>query len=190
MAINKNNFFLEGISGTIAKSITLRQYRGKTIVSEKSKGSTLPPTAEQIAVRERFEDAADFAVEVLNDPMKKAAYNEAAIKLGMSAYALALKDAHSFPEIRRIVTTKYKGLVGDTITIKAKDVFTLDNVKVEIRSAANALIEEGEALVAGGNSKYWIFTATVANPAVAGTRVKVIATDMPGNQTMREFTIS
>jgi len=189
MAINKNNFFLQGISGTIGKSMTLRQYRGKTIVSEKSKGNTLPPTAEQLAAREKFEDAADFAVDVLNDPMKKAAYNEAAIKLGMSAYALALKDAHSFPEVRRIVTAKYKGLVGDVITIKAKDVFTLDSVKVEIRSAANVLLEEGQAVAVGGTSKGWIYTATVANPAVTGTRVTVIATDMPGNETTREFTI-
>jgi hypothetical protein len=189
MAINKNNFFIEGISGTIAKQMTLRQNRGKTVISKKSKGSALPPTDEQLAVREKFEDAADFAIGVLNDPVKKAAYNEAAIKLGMSAYALALKDAHSFPEIRRIVTTKYKGLVGDTVTIKAKDVFTLDSVRVEIRSAANVLLEEGQAIAAGGNGKDWTYTATVANPAVTGTRVTVIATDMPGNETTREFTI-
>ena len=189
MAINKNNFFIEGISGTIAKQMTLRQSSGKTIIGKKSKGSSLPPTAEQIAVREKFEDAAYFALGVLNDPLKKAAYTEAAIKLRMTAYALALKDAHSFPEVRRIVTTKYKGVVGDVITIRAKDVFTLDSVRVEIRSAANVLLEEGQAVAAGGTSKDWTYTATVANPAVAGTRVTVIATDMPGNETTREFTI-
>ncbi|SHN28274.1 hypothetical protein [Chitinophaga sp. CF418] len=189
MAINKTNFFIEGVSGTIAKQMTLRQRNGKTIISRKSKGSSLPPTEEQIAVREKFEDAANYALGVLQDPAKKAAYNEAAVKLGMSAYALALKDAHSFPEVRRVVTGKYKGLVGDVITIKAKDVFTLDKVWVEIRSAANVLLEEGEATAAGGNSKDWKYTATVANPAVTGTRITITATDMPGNQTTREFTI-
>lgn len=60
--------------------MTLRQNRGKTVISRKSKGTSLPPTAEQITVREKFEDAAYFALGVLNDPAKKAAYNEVTIK--------------------------------------------------------------------------------------------------------------
>src|SRR5689334_3409479 len=102
MAINKNNFFIEGVSGTIAKQMTLSQRSGKTIVGKKSKGSTLPPTENQIAVREKFEDASEYALSVLEDPVQKAAYTLEAAKIGMSAYALALKDAHSFPEVRRI----------------------------------------------------------------------------------------
>lgn len=190
MAINKNNFFIEGVSGTIAKQMTLSQRSGKTIVGKKSKGSSLPPTEDQIAVRERFEDASDYAVGVLADPVLKAAYNEEAVKIGLSAYALALKDAHSFPEVRRILTGRYKGLAGDVITIKAKDVFRLNNVKVVIMSAANVQIEEGQAVAVGNGSKDWQYTATVANPTIAGTRIIVTATDTPGNQTSREFVIS
>ena len=190
MAINKNNFFIEGVSGTIGKQMTLSQRLGKTIVGKKSKGSTQAPTEDQIAVREKFEDASDYALGVLADPVLKAAYTEEAIKSGMSAYALALKDAHSFPEVRRIITGKYKGIVGDVITIKAKDVFRLDNVKVVIMSAANALIEEGQAVAVGSKSKDWQYITTAANPAVPGTRIIITATDLPGNQTNKEFVIT
>lgn len=190
MAINKNNFFIEGVSGTIAKQMTLSQRSGKTIVGKKSKGSTLPPTESQIAIRERFEDASEYALSVLADPVQKAAYTEEALKAGMSAYALALKDAHSFPEVRRIITGKYKGAVADVITIRARDVFKLDNVRVVIMSAAGVLIEEGQAAAAGGRSKDWKYTATAANPALPGTRIIVTATDVPGNETVKEFVLT
>lgn len=190
MAINKNNFFIEGVSGTIAKQMTLSQRLGKTIVGKKSKGSTLPPTQNQIAIREKFEDASEFALSVLADPAQKAAYAEEAAKVRMTAYSLALKDAHSFPEVRRIVTGKYKGVVADVITIRARDVFKLDSVSVVIMSAAGALIEEGLAVAAGGRSKDWKYITTAPNPAIPGTRIVVTATDVPGNVTTREFVLT
>jgi hypothetical protein len=59
---------------------------------------------------------------------------------------------------------------------------------VEIYSAAGALLEKGNA-VQQGNGVDWIYTATQANNALAGSKIKAIATDVPGNEGTLELTL-
>lgn len=186
MAHIKDNIFTSGISGTVGRKMTLRVRKGKTIVSVKRGPNTVPPTEEQLVVRDKFIDAAVYAKNAILDPVTKAAYAKAA-KKGQTAFNAAFSDASQPPKITKIDTSGYKGIIGDSIVIKAYDVLPPVSVKVSVLSQAGAEIESGNAV---SDKHYWIYTATAANAALPGTRIVVEATDRPGNKSTEEVIIS
>lgn len=188
MAIVKDNIFTSGVSGTIGKKMTLRIRKGKTIVGVKRGPNSLPPTEEQLAVQNKFTDAATFAKNAIQDPVLKAAYQKAA-KGGQSAYNAALRDAALPPVIKLIDTSAYKGQTGDIITINAQDVLPPVGLKVTVLSQAGVELENGDALP-DDHKRYWKYTVTAANAALTGTVIRVEATDIPGNKGSRDITIS
>ena len=84
-----------------------------------------PATDKQLANRERFSKANEFAKAAIADPVKKQ-YYQAMAKPGQSAYNVAFREAFHGPEITD-VTVK-----GDTITIRVKDSYIVDVVKIEV----------------------------------------------------------
>jgi hypothetical protein len=188
MAIVKDNIFTTGVSGTIGRKMTLRVRKGKTIVGVKRGPNSLPPTEAQLAVQNRFTDAATFAKNAIQDPLLKAAYQKAA-KGGQTAFNAAFRDAALPPEIKLIDTSAYKGQTGDIITINAHDVLPPVAVQVSILSQAGVELENGDAVL-NDNKRYWKYTVTAANAALTGTIIRVTAIDVPGNKGSHEITIS
>jgi len=186
MAYIRNNIFISGVAGTLGGKMTLRVRKGKTVRSVKRGPNSTPPTDEQLAVRDKFIEAAAYARNAILDPLVKAAYAKAA-KRGQTAYNAAFKDAYQAPKITKVDTRSYKGAIGDTIAISTHDVLPPVSVKVSIRSQAGDTLESGEALL---DKHYWIYAATAANAALPGTRVVVEATNRPGNKTTEEFNIA
>jgi hypothetical protein len=183
MAKSVENIFTEGISGTIAKKMTMRQVKGDTVIGRKNRGSKSPITEKQQEVRYKFRDASDYVASVMEDPDTKAAYAAAAAKIGISAFNLAQRDAFQSPVISRILTGKYKGQPGDIITIKAFAPFKVVSVKVVILSADGTLLEEGEAVL---GKREWHYTVTEGSPTLLGNRIIVTAANLPGNETVKE----
>jgi hypothetical protein len=183
--INEENPMMNGMSGSIGNLTFMTRY-GQTISWPKRGPNKKAPTEEQVAVQLKFERFAAYAQEVVADPEKKLLYAKAA-KKGQTAFNAAFRDAARPPRVSEIDTRKYRGLVGDVIKFLVRDVVRVESVKVKILSAAGAELEQGDAVSGVGN--YWNYTATVANPAVLGTRVLVTATDLPGNVTEVEFEI-
>ncbi|PWV49693.1 hypothetical protein [Chitinophaga sp. S165] len=179
MAYVKQNIFVNGLSGTIAKQMTLKVRKGKTVVCVKRGPDTLPPTMRQLVARDKFEDALSYAREAIADPIKKLMY-AAAAKGGQTAYNVAFKDAATFPKIVLIDTKQYSGTIGDVITLAVKNVVCVQSVKVRLLSATGIELEEGEA-VPGDRVSYWRYATTLTNPTLKGTRILVTATDLPGN---------
>ena len=187
MAHSTDNVILQGAHGTFARQLVFRQRFGQSILCKRPKKSNVPPTDAQVAIRERFQAATVYAKSVKANPDLLAMY-QAAAKDGLTAYNIALADFFRAPDIRELDVSTYTGAVGNTIRVRAIDDFKVKAVQVSIFSATNELLEEGAAVV-GANGLDWIYTATKENGTPKGSKIKVQASDMPGNATIKEQVI-
>jgi hypothetical protein len=179
MAETSNNVLTVGASGTVGRQVTFTQRAGKTIMGKKRKGFTGEPSDQQLGIRAKFLSSVTYAAGAITAAATKAAY-KAAAKAGQSAFNVAFVDAYTAPTVSKIDTTNYHGAVGDAMLITATDDFKVTGVSVSILSAAGAVIEQGKA-VQQENVNEWLYTATVANAATAGSKITAVATDLPGN---------
>lgn len=187
MAHSTDNVILQGAHGTFAKQLVFRQRFGQSILCKRPKKSNIPPTAAQIAIRERFQAATVYAKSVKANPDLLAMY-QAAAKDGLTAYNIALADFFRAPDIRELDVSAYTGAIGNTIRVRAIDDFKVKAVQVSIFSTTNELLEEGAAIIAT-NGLDWIYTTTKENSTPAGCKIKVQASDLPGNATIKEQVI-
>jgi hypothetical protein len=191
MAKAIDNIFTEGLSGTVGRKMTLSQKGGETIVGRKRRNSTTPATDDQQGVQDRFKEAVMYARVVIKDPAIKALYAVMA-KPNQSAYNVAFSDAFTLPEIDSVNTTLYKGIIGDTIVIRA-DEFKITTMKVVIRTAAGVVLEQGNAIlrssIAGEYHLGWVYKTTTLNDKLTGTKITVTVTDRPGHEAIKELVI-
>jgi hypothetical protein len=99
-----------------------------------------------------------------------------------------VEDFMSLPVVKLIDTRNYKGVIGDRVISRAMDDFRVTGVRVEIYTDNGTLLEAGNA-VQNLNGIDWTYTATQTNNLLAGSKIKVIATDVPGNEGMLEVTV-
>jgi len=164
-----------------------RKRSGKLVVAKNARPSDEPPSEVQLKVRERFRECIIYGTAVMKDPELKAMY-AAAVRGDQSAYNLAVRDAFKAPEIKSVNTDAYSGQPGSTVTARVIDDFKVTAVKVSIFSPQGALVEEGDAVL-GSNGLDWSYTATAVNDAVAGSRIRIVAMDTPGNESSLETTL-
>ncbi len=185
MAKSKNNVITHGLSGLIGDLLVFRQRANKTIVADRPKPFSKPPTVVQLGIQDRFKKAALYAKTAILDPLVKAAYQAAAL-LGQSAYNRAFKDYQLAPEFDEEVNlSNYTGAIGDEISVSVIDDFRVSGVKVQIMKPDASLLEEGDA-VQSVNGLDWIYTATAVNADVPGSTIIFTASDLPGNRTVLE----
>jgi hypothetical protein len=91
MARNNNNMVMEGLSGQIGKSLVIKQYGTKTIVTKFPDMSHIKPSKPQQQQRSRFAQAVAYAKHINNDAALNKAYREK-IKKGQSVYQYALQE--------------------------------------------------------------------------------------------------
>src|SRR5450432_965013 len=178
MGFVKDNYVTSGASGNVGNQWSFRQRAGKTVLAKQRGPNSKPPNAKALAIQDRFKIALAYARTAMNNPDVKAAYAAAAPR-GVSAFNFALGDAAQSPVVSKIDSTNYHGAVGDKIVIDATDNFKVMKVVVTIESAAGALIETGNAVLQ--ENKTWMYTATVANAAIAGSKITAVAFDLPDN---------
>jgi hypothetical protein len=188
MPKSQNNPVIKGLSGMLGDVIVFREQRGQMVVSNKPKKSgTL--TSHQKAVRARFFNAAYYAKGQIKIPDAKAEYETAISNKLPNAYSVAMADYLRAPEITQVDFSRYTGKVNDAITVFAADDFKVTGVTVEIRSATDVVIEQGDAVPDPSNYFAWIYTATQAVPDLHGTKIIVRAKDKPNNVTVMETVI-
>lgn len=180
MAKQSNNSVMASTRGMFNKQVVFKNRGGQSYVSgpPKKRGNK-KSTASQLDTQESFKRAARYGRLVMEVPELKAAYKKVATPL-QSAYNIAFRDAFNPPIVERVLTVGYKGLVGDVIVIDAFDDFKINNVRVEIFSAAGELIEDGACEVDFKGS--WRYTVTRANTPIVGTKIKATAFDIPENE--------
>jgi hypothetical protein len=145
------------------------------IIASQRVENTAAPTAAQLAVRQRFSGAAAYAKSMLADPVEGPRYLAAAAAKGMRPVAFAVADFLTPPAVQAVAAAGYHGAVGDVIIVRATDDFEVRGVTVALRDAANAVLEQGAAVLADGR---WHYTAIAAGTAVT---IEAVATDRPGH---------
>jgi hypothetical protein len=186
MAKQERNVVTHGLSGTVGGMLVFRQTATGTVVQSPPRVSG-KSTEAQLAQQRKFQRAVVYAGAVAEDPAQEAAY-AAKAKKGQTARNVAVADFLHAPEIEVIDLSGYHGQPGDVIRIEATDDFAVREVKVVITNPDGSIVEEGYA-EAGALKYEWIYTATAANPGLAGDRIEVYASDMPGNISKAEETV-
>ena len=148
------------------------------------------PTEAQLQHQDRFRRASIYSKAVLADPEKAATYGDLHPDADSGTpYIRALKDYLKGPEIPAVEVAAYSGQPGDLIFITALDDTKVVDVNVQIMIAGEEIVEQGQAQELGNGLDY-TYTAQTLNEPVAGTTIRVIATDIPGNKTIREITLA
>lgn len=187
MATSNNSIITGKLQGMLGKELVFRRWAGKTIVAKAPQGFDGVPTAEQAKIRENFQLGARYAKEAVKNPDMAAAY-KTALNPRQNVYSRALQDFVTPPRIMGFHTRDYSGAAGNPILIKATDDFRVKDVYLEIYSPQGVLLEKGKAgLVA--DSQQWLYTTTEANSQVAGSILKAIAVDVPGNEGSLEIVL-
>ena len=186
MALIKENDLTEGLSGKFGRKIVFRVVKGVTVAARRPTTEGRVLTETQLAHRERFRRAASYAKAKLLDPAAKADYKKMAGNGAFaSAFAAAVKDYMTAPEILSINVADYNGAAGSTIPIVVSDNGKIIRVKVSIVRADNTVIESGEASLTNGDVE-WKYLTTQALPSLAGNKIIVAAIDRPNNETVFE----
>src|SRR5690606_33482578 len=136
----------------------------------------------QEKAKARFKRAVLYAKRQINDPVLKAFYQPGLSSRFNSAYAAAVGDFLSAPKIHEIDTTRYGGVAGDEILLKATNQeFGLSSVRIALFNATGALLEEGDPVLQADAAEDYVYITTVANNILSGTRIVVTLRDRPGN---------
>ncbi len=106
MAEVKDNYIVQGTSGRVGKLVVMKIINGKTFITKYPNRSQVNYTKEQIEFRKIFAEAAKFASEIVNDPIKKSTYPRQGRK---SIYHCALSD----------YMTEYKRKKADRSSVNA-----------------------------------------------------------------------
>jgi hypothetical protein len=186
MAHSNNSIITGKFQGELGKELVFRNWDGKTIVAKAPGPRKGEPTPKQVQLQETFLMGSRYAKAVSDgvDPGLAEAYT-AVLRPRQNLYSRALEDFMSAPKVVSIDTRAYKGVEGDKIVIRAKDDFRVTGVRIEIYAADGSLLEQGNA-VADIYDLDWTYSATENNVLLAGTIVKAIATDVPGNEGILE----
>jgi len=189
MASINENLLVKGARGHVGKQFVYRKHGDNTTLAKMPvQNKDAVPTEKQAKARELFTEAADYALGAMASPDLKKEYEKKATP-GKSAYNLACRDYLKAPEVKGIDATKYKGLPGQIIIVRAKDDVRVAEVRLRIHSAAGVLVEEGNALLDPINRNRWNYTTTANNAVLAGSLISATALDLPGNAGSLEITI-
>jgi hypothetical protein len=189
MAHSNNSVITGKLRGSLGKELVFREWEGKTVVAKAPRARKGKASPAQEQTKERFLMASRYAKAVLEgtDQGIRDAY-AAALKPRQNLYCRAAEDFLSPPIVKNISAADYTGVIGSQIKLRAVDDFRVTNVRVEIYAAGGAQLEKGNA-AQQGNGLDWTYTATQANNLPAGSKIKAIASDVPGNEGTQELTL-
>lgn len=182
----KGNVLTKGFSGSFGEDLVFRQVDNKTFFARKSV-STKAPSAEQVAIRNRFTEASIYASTAIVHPITLEDYTEMAKLQGFrTAYLAAVTDFLTEPEISGVITSHYTGAVGQMIVISPKTLYKVTAVDVTIVAADGSVLESGPAQHHFGKFRY---LSTVANPVLAGSKLVLKARDRQGKEQTNEVVL-
>jgi hypothetical protein len=174
------NATIDGFRGAIGE-IVFKRCRGKTIATKKPV-FTKQPSAAQLAQRQRFREATDYAKLAQADPALRPVYEPVARKRQVAAFTVALRDYLNAPSIKCLYLMSYRGQPGDPIGIYAVDDFGLAELEVSLLTPDGTPVERGQAVELGLHSGHWTYTTTVEVAPGSRLRLEVAGADYAGNR--------
>jgi hypothetical protein len=184
----KNNPILQKVSGMLGETIVFRQGPTGPVMANAPKKPT-SVHENQVAARERFLDAVQYAKRQTAKDDVKAMYATGITKKLPSAYQVAVTDYLTVPRIKQIDADAYLGGAGQPINVHASDDFRVASVAVLIKSAAGEDIERGQAIMAEDMRDVWVYTTTLGNPSFTGSAITTTVKDIAGNTAVRTLTL-
>lgn len=184
-----NNPLLRGVSGKLGDTHVYKRLPNGMVVMANAPAARRSISEKQKANSERFKEAARYAKRQMADPDMKAEYKKGVTYNKSTPYRVALTDYLNAPVVHYIKPLGYSGTIGDLITIKATDDFRVAAVNVDILSHQGIVLEKGSAQQNPRKRHMWNYRTTVVNTQVAGTKIKVVAFDMPQNRTEKEMVL-
>ncbi|TGE22450.1 hypothetical protein E5K00_19625 [Hymenobacter aquaticus] len=184
MARVTGNSLLRGLSGTLG-NITIRQVGKETIVSAAEGPKKAPPSEKQLIQRQRMHLARCYSEILKQDPALKALYATGITDRLKNARLVAISDFMNSPEVLGADLSAYRGRPGDGIRLYATDDFAVVGVEARLYSAADQLLTQGPAVLQPDGC--WLFRLPPAGLPQSATRLDVVASDRPGNHTLRQF---
>ncbi|WP_157474042.1 hypothetical protein [Flavihumibacter petaseus] len=184
-----DNLLVKMARGKMGNQFMYKKRGNDTIIARlPTRNKNAPVSPRQAAERELFSEASAYASAAVNNPELKAEYDKM-IAHNNNAYNLAIRDYRMPPVVNTVNTSFYTGLSGQEIVVTAIDDFRVATVHVGIYAVSGELLEEGDAILHYINRLKWTYTTRVPNPALAGTVIRAVAKDIPGNEGKLEVTI-
>jgi hypothetical protein len=170
--------FLHDIRGKV-DGLVVRKIRGQYFLGRKPKPrGKYKPTSSQARHQNRFKLASEYAKGVQRNAELRAFYAPFANKFELRIRAVAMSDFFEVPTVNAIDLAEYRGRAGDTLRIRATDKFGVIRLAVELRDAAGARLEGGDAVA---DEKFWRYTAQTSLAGHQAITIEVKAYDRPGN---------
>jgi hypothetical protein len=182
MAKIKLNPLFGEVRGKLGRIVIKQSKNGRTFISQLPEKTNHRPSQAQVAQRQAFAKASDYASSVLADETARAFYEDLAQRRKTTVRALCIGDYLNAPTIANLDFSEYKGNVGDCIRIITRDDVGVVDVNVRLTRADGTLIESGKALEERTGSGFWKYVATV--PVPLGTTISILANafDRPGQR--------
>lgn len=181
MAKVGKNIVTQGLTGMIGGTLVFRQVGDETIVAQAPAKREREATESEKGKQRRFRLAILYGKGANADAATRAEYAKQADG-NQSAFNVAVADFLNGPEIDEIDVSGYTGAVGSKIVVRAVDDFMVERVLVTVENADGSVADSGEAVL-DENGLDWVWTATTNNATLAGDKITVKVSDLPGNDT-------
>lgn len=185
MARVKVNPIVERISGAFG-DLVFRHRNGRTILARKPDLDGYEPSSAQVAQRDRFRDAAAYAVAALEDEVLAAHYALEGERRSITPYTAAVTDALTDPAVADVDVSSFSGQASDPIHVIARPNTGVERVVVVLEDAEGSVLEAGESVRFGAR---WTYTLAQDVPPGTPVTVRVQASDRPGNVTEETRTV-
>jgi len=182
MAKIKLNPLFAGMSGKMGNVIMRTAKNGQTYISSCPKKSTTEPSEAQLAQRQAFTKASNYAKAAMADEANRVFYEALADESNTTARVICMGDYLNAPTIEHLGFSMYDGQVGDCLQIHTHDDVGVVEVNVKLTKTDGSLIEYGKATELYAGSGYWECVATVPVPLGTQILISAEAFDRPGNQ--------
>src|SRR5262245_59912495 len=177
------NPILEGMRGSVGDLI-FRQRENQTIVARRPIQVHQPNSPAQLAVREKFRQAAAYAKVAFANSATRAVYTPKAKEKRLPVFALMVADFFRPPIIDEVDLSAYTGQTGQVIRVRATDDFEVTGVSVRMKEPeTDEEIDGGNAVKAPDGA--WVFTTQSTIPHNHPFVIEVTASDRPGNKTVK-----
>ena len=154
------------VRGAIGDLI-FRQYNGKTVVSVRPVYKNESNTEGRKQLRSRFRDATMHASHAMEDPKKKAYYQQKARQLKVpNAYTAAITDYLRKAKVVAMTRSSFSAKKGDEVIIKlSKSVFKIRRIKVVLCSQHGEVLSEQTLTNSDHSKNTFLFEFTDDFPA-------------------------
>lgn len=186
---------MAAVSGKLG-TLIFKQVKGQTIIT-RAPAKPRKESEKQKEQRESFREAIVYSRRARKNPEINALYTAiaAASPRSLTAHNVAVTDYLARPVITAVNAEGYTGKAGETLVITTTHPVKVVSLKVQLLTYVGVVVEEGIATehTLHRNEEclttQWHYITTKVNPHRKGTRLSLVATDIPKHEVKKTFKI-